>query len=80
MKKITTHYAKAKCKDCGDVIESLYGGDFQKCSCGESFIDQERHEGRWVRIGGLTELVERKCPPGCKLQEHTVGYTEEIPH
>lgn len=30
---------KAMCALCGDVIESKHRHDFQKCECGESFID-----------------------------------------
>ena len=30
---------KGKCPKCGDTIESLNHYDFQKCSCGHSFID-----------------------------------------
>ena len=28
-----------RCKLCGDVIESKYTHDFQRCSCGKCFID-----------------------------------------
>lgn len=29
----------AKCKLCGDEIESTYRHDFVSCSCGEIFVD-----------------------------------------
>ncbi len=29
----------AKCKKCGDEIESKYRHDFVRCSCGEIFVD-----------------------------------------
>ena len=30
---------KARCKKCGDIIESKHQHDFVRCSCGEIFID-----------------------------------------
>lgn len=30
---------RARCRSCGDVIESKYRHDFVQCSCGESFVD-----------------------------------------
>ena len=30
---------RAKCKLCGDVIESKHRHDWQSCSCGEIFVD-----------------------------------------
>lgn len=30
---------RAKCKLCGDVIESLHSQDYQLCKCGEIFVD-----------------------------------------
>lgn len=67
MKSSKTHYAKARCKACGEEIVSEGGGRFQSCKCGKSFIDQERWDGRYVRLGGEAELLEVKCPPNCKI-------------
>ncbi len=30
---------RAKCKKCGDVIESMYRHDFVRCKCGAIFVD-----------------------------------------
>jgi len=30
---------KAKCRKCGDVIESKFRHDFVECKCGEIFVD-----------------------------------------
>jgi len=30
---------KAKCKLCGDIIESKHQHDFVRCKCGEIFVD-----------------------------------------
>ena len=30
---------RAKCKLCGDIIESEYRHDFVPCKCGEIFVD-----------------------------------------
>lgn len=30
---------KAKCKLCGDIIESKYTHNFVRCRCGEIFVD-----------------------------------------
>lgn len=30
---------RAKCRKCGDVIESKFTHDFQSCKCGAIFID-----------------------------------------
>lgn len=31
--------SKAICASCGDVLESKHRHDFQKCKCGQSFLD-----------------------------------------
>ena len=33
------YYNRWRCPKCGDIIESLNHYDYQKCSCGYSFID-----------------------------------------
>ena len=30
---------KAKCKKCGDIIESVHRHDFKRCKCGNIFVD-----------------------------------------
>lgn len=64
------HTAKAKCKSCGEEIISEKGGHFLFCSCGKSFVDQERCSALYVRLGGDAEFIEQICPEGCKLEEH----------
>jgi hypothetical protein len=34
---------RAKCKLCGDIIESLHSQDYQRCKCGEIFVDGGTH-------------------------------------
>lgn len=58
------------CPHCRMDLISYRGGIFTKCSCGKSFIDQERFGGLYVRLGGDTVFVEQICPPTCKLKEH----------
>lgn len=52
----------AKCRQCGDVIESIYRHDFQWCSCGAIFVDGG-HD--YLRRGGkdmdnVIEMSETK--------------------
>jgi len=69
-KKPIYHTATAKCLACGEIIKSERGGHFLYCSCGKSFIDQERWGALYVRLGGDAEFIEQICPAGCKLEEH----------
>lgn len=69
---IKTHLAKAKAECCGEMIVSEGGGRFMSCSCGKSFIDQERFDGRWIRLGGEAKLFYAACPPHCKIEEHRI--------
>lgn len=39
----------AKCKKCGDIIESRHRHDFVKCGCGAIFIDGGTE---YIRYGG----------------------------
>jgi hypothetical protein len=64
------HVARAKCKKCGDIMESLGGGRFKSCSCGASFIDQERFGADYVRLGGEAEFIEQLCPLTCDNPKH----------
>lgn len=64
---------KARCKKCGDVIESKYRHDFQWCKCGAIFVDGGKV---YLRRGGdpndFEELSEEKCP-----HKKTVALNEE---
>ena len=44
--------AKAKCGDCGDIIQSKHCGDYVGCSCGKSFVDTDRWMPERHRWGG----------------------------
>ncbi len=44
--------AKAKCSECGNVIESKMCGDFRSCFCGKSFCDVDRWFPERHRYGG----------------------------
>lgn len=69
-KKFRTHLGIAFCKICADVIISTGGGKFITCSCGNSSVDQERWDGRYVRLLGEAEFIEQICPKTCKIKEH----------
>jgi len=70
-KLITTHVAKARCNACRKIMTSKHGGHFVGCPCGISFIDQERWDARYVRIGGDATFIKQTCPKGCKTHEQT---------
>lgn len=44
--------SKAVCAKCEDVIQSRHCGDFQRCSCGASFVDTDRWTPERHRYGG----------------------------
>ena len=48
---------RAKCRQCGDVIESKYRHDFQSCSCGAIFVDGGTD---YLRRGGkdIDDVIE----------------------
>lgn len=48
-------YNRAMCSKCKEEIISTRGGEFVKCSCGESFIDTDRWDCTRVRLGGSAE-------------------------
>lgn len=54
---------KARCKNCGDVLESIHGHDFVTCTCFRKnigrgiFIDGGRN--MYTRSGGNEEDFER---------------------
>lgn len=45
---------KAKCRICGDILESKYVHDFQTCECGSIFIDGGNE---YWRYGGKDNLI-----------------------
>lgn len=47
---------KARCKKCGDIIESESRNDFVYCSCGAIFVDGGND---YWRGGGYIEDFER---------------------
>ena len=46
---------KARCKKCGDIIESKYRQDFVSCKCGAIFVDGGND---YFRRGGNLEDIE----------------------
>ena len=48
----------AKCKKCGDIIESKHRHDFVWCKCGSIFVDGGRDYWKWGTVGG-PEQFER---------------------
>lgn len=53
MKKIKVN--KARCKKCGDIIESKFRHDFKQCKCGAIFVDGGKD---YCRRGGNPEDFE----------------------
>ena len=51
---------RAKCRKCGDIIESHFTHDFKMCSCGSIFVDGGHDYMRWggeaVNIEDLSEM------------------------
>lgn len=70
--KTGRHNAIAKCNKCESYIMSTGGGRFASCKkCGESFIDQERWSGAYVRTSNAT-FIEQICPANCEHgEEHS---------
>lgn len=46
---------RAKCRKCGDVIESMHRHDFKSCVCGAIFVDGGK---AYIRRGGEPENIE----------------------
>lgn len=44
-----------KCRQCGDIIQSKYPGQFVWCSCGETGVDQTEY---YKRIIGNIEKID----------------------
>jgi len=47
---------RARCKKCGDVIESKYRHNFVTCTCGAISVDGGNDYFRW--IGNLEDFEE----------------------
>ena len=55
----------AKCKLCGDIIESKFTHDFQRCTCGSIFVDGGlsyfRRGGDFTIFEDLSEWEDGDC-------------------
>ena len=47
---------KAKCKKCGDIIESKEVNDFKRCTCGSIAIDGGQEYIK--RVGNKDDIIE----------------------
>ena len=54
MKKIIVN--KAKCKKCGDIIESKEVNDFKRCICGSIAVDGGLEYIK--RVGNKDDIIE----------------------
>ena len=54
MKKIIVN--KAKCKKCGDIIESKEVNDFKRCTCGSIAVDGGLEYIK--RVGNKDDIIE----------------------
>ena len=54
MEKIIVN--KAKCKKCGDIIESKEVNDFKRCTCGSIAVDGGHEYIK--RIGNKDDIIE----------------------
>jgi len=54
--KIVKIRNRAKCKLCGDIIESKYRHDFVTCKCGAISVDGGQDYFR--RVGNLEAVIE----------------------
>ena len=48
----------ARCRECGDFIESRHVHDFRYCKCGRIFVDGGT---QYIRRGGDLEAIEDFC-------------------
>ena len=54
MEKIIVN--KAKCKKCGDIIESKEANDFKRCICGSIAVDGGHEYIK--RVGNKDDIIE----------------------
>lgn len=69
----------AKCKHCGDVIESKHVHDLQRCSCGRIFVDGGHDYLRWgfMSEDDFIDLSEvEKVEENCDVQEYEEAEAE----
>lgn len=58
---------RAKCLECGKIVESKHRHDFQSCECGQLSVDGGKdylrrvHEGPWKE---LSEVLDDDGLPG----------------
>ena len=62
-----THTTTGQCGECKDIFTSEYGGHFVQCKCGKSYLDQERSDASYVRVGGEVVTWSQTCPEDCKV-------------
>ncbi len=60
----------AKCRKCGDIIESKYRHDFVRCKCGAIFVDGGMD---YIRRGGNAEDIIELC------EEEELSENEKTP-
>jgi len=66
-------YNRARCKLCGDIIESKSTHDFVGCSC---FI--ESHGERGIAVDGGHAYIKRcGSPDACEEMSETRAFTDE---
>jgi predicted RNA-binding Zn-ribbon protein involved in translation (DUF1610 family) len=55
---------KAKCTNCGDVIESTHRHDFIRCKCGDIAIDggNDYHKVSYKNINSFERIYEELKP------------------
>jgi hypothetical protein len=58
---------RAKCLDCGDIVESTHRHDFVACSCGAMFVDGGKDYLRrgakdFSKVEDLSEVEEDSVP------------------
>lgn len=64
---------KCQCTICESVIVSSYPGEFVRCECGKSFVDQTIHYGRY---GGSIQLLSDNILKDLKAITG-IGYEED---
>lgn len=46
----------ARCKKCGDIVESRYTWDFKRCSCGSIAVDGGLDYLK--RVGNMSDFID----------------------
>ena len=85
---------KAKCKKCGDIIQSKHRHDFVECKCGEIFVDGgEDYYRRGAndtdnfidlsndnQIYNKIDKVSKNTSSGSKVVDELEAMIEKLPH